>query len=119
MHPRPNPEFFYKKAVQKYESQFRRKIPQWVKALGNSNVRALVGVSTRLGWKLPPKILVEGEQFSGPESLWADRQIRVDFFSESRNRGVFVPKDLQDLPIDPAEAAALGSIKKGKRKWGK
>jgi hypothetical protein len=117
MYPRPTPDFFYRKAVREYEWQFRRKIPQWVKALGNSNACAMVGVSTRLGWKLPTVILVEGEEFSGPESLWADRQIRLDFFSESQNRGAFVPKDLQDLPIDPAEAAALESIKKGERKW--
>ena len=116
MYPKPTPEFFYKKAVQKYEHQFRRKIPQWVQALGNSNVRAMVGVSTRLGWKLPTKILVEGEQFSGPESLWAQRQIRSDFFSESKNKGLFSPKDLQDLPIDPAEAAAIDSTKKRGRK---
>jgi len=119
MYPRPTPEFFYKKTVQKYEHQFRRKIPQWVQALGNSNVRAMVGVSTRLGWKLPTKILVEGEEFSGPESLWARRQIRLDFLTESQNREAFTPKDLQDLPIDPAEAAMLENIKKGERKWRK
>ncbi len=116
MYPRPTPEFFYRKAVRDYEFHFRRKIPQWVQGLGNSNVCTLVRVSTRLRWKLPTKILVEGEEFSGPESLWAQRQIRLDFLTESQNREAFIPKDLQDLPIDPAEAAAIDSTKKEGRK---
>ena len=119
MYPRPTPEFFYRKAVRDYEFRFRRKIPQWVQGLGNSNVCTLVRVSTRLRWKLPTKILVEGEEFSGPESLWAQRQIRLDFLTESQNREAFIPRDLQDLPIDPAEAAMLENFKKGERKWGK
>lgn len=119
MYPRPTPEFFYRKAVRDYEFHFRRQIPQWVQGLSNSNVCTLVRVSTRLRWKLPTKILVEGEEFSGPESLWARRQIRLDFLTESKNKGVFVPNDLQDLPIDPAEAAMLENFKKGERKWGK
>jgi hypothetical protein len=117
--PRPPPEWFYQKILQKYEGQFRRKIPQWVQTLGNERVRGLVGVAMRLNWKLPPQILVASESVSDSEGLWAQRQTLLDFETERKNRGRFEPRDLQNLPIDPAVAAAMSYMKKGKKKWAK
>jgi len=103
---RPPPEWQYKNALARYETKFRRKTPQWVQTLGPEETRQLIGVALRLGWKLAPKILVGGEDQSGPESLWAQRQTRLDYETERKNRGRFEPRDLQDLPVDPAEAVA-------------
>lgn len=100
---RPPPAWQYKQALSRYEAKFRRKTPQWVLTLGPEEIRQLIGVALRLGWKLPPKILFGGEEQSGPESLWAQRQTRLDFETETANRGRFQPRDLQDLPFDPAE----------------
>lgn len=102
---RPPPQWQYKNALARYETKFRRKTPQWVLTLGPEETRQLIGVALRLGWKLAPKILVGGEDQSGPESLWARRQTRLDFDTEMAIKGRFRPKDLQDLPVDPAEAA--------------
>jgi hypothetical protein len=116
--PKSSPHASYQQALREYERRFRCKVPQWVQTLGNTNVRSLLGVSERLRWRLPTKILVGEEDPSGSESLWSERQIRLDFETELRNRGWFEPKNLQDLPIDPAEAAAISCMKKG-RKWEK
>ena len=97
------PAWQYKHALFCYEAKFRRKTPQWVLTLGPEETRQLIGVTLRLGWKLAPKILVGGEDQSGPESLWAQRQTQLDFETETANRGRFEPRDLQDLPFDPAE----------------
>lgn len=104
MHPRPSPQWFFKQSVRRYESHFRRKVPQWIQALGNEPVRSLVGVSIRLGWKLPPQVLIAEEYYSGSESLWSQRITRLDVQTEHliRNR----PLDLMNLPFDPAQAAA-------------
>ncbi len=114
-----SPQAFYRKALKDYERRFRCKVPQWVQTLGNTNVRSLLGVSKRLNWELPTRILVGEEDLSGSESLWAEHQIRLDFETEIMNRGWFEPRNLQDLPIDPAEAAAISCTKKGKKKWAK
>ena len=63
MHPRPSSQWFFKQSVQRYESHFRRKVPQWVQALGNEPVRSLVGVAVKLNWKLPPQVLIAGEGY--------------------------------------------------------
>jgi len=103
---RPPPEWQYKNSLARYETKFRRKTPQWVLTLGPEETRQLIGVALRLGWKLAPKILVGGEEHSGRESLWAQQQTRLDYETERKNRGRFEPRDLQDLPFDPAEAVA-------------
>jgi hypothetical protein len=117
--PKSSPQALYKLALLQYERQFRCKAPQWLRTLCNTNVRSLLGVSKRLNWRLPTQILVETEGQSGPESLWAERQIRLDFETEIMNRGWFEPRNLQDLPIDPAEAAAISCRKRGDKKWAK
>jgi hypothetical protein len=103
LNPRPSPQWFFKQSVQRYESRFRRKVPQWVQALGNEPVRSLVGVAIRLGWKLPPQVLIAEECYLGSESLWSQRITRLDVQTGHliRNR----PMDLMNLPFDPAQAA--------------
>ena len=103
---RPPPEYFCQKAVRAYERQFRRKVPQWVLTLGDSNIQTLVVVAMRLKWKLSPKILVVWEQHSGPTSLWSDQRIRIDGQTEFLVRQKSL--DLMKLPVDPAKVAAKG-----------
>jgi len=100
---RPPPSWFYKNALARYEATFRRKTPQWVQTLGLEETRKLIGICLWLKWKLPPRLLIADEEISGPESLWAQRQTRLDFETETANRGRFEPRDLQDLPFDSAE----------------
>jgi hypothetical protein len=109
---KPPAEWLYRSSLRSYELRFRRQVPQWVQTLGREEARSLLHTSTKLGWKLPPKILVAGEEQSGSESLWAERQTRLDVVTEIKNRGRFRPKDLQDLPFDPALAAVKGSARK-------
>jgi len=100
---RPPRGWQYQTALSCYKAKFRRQTPQWVLTLGPEETRQLIGIALQLGWKLAPKILVGGEDQSGPESLWAQRQTRLDFETETANRRRFEPRDLQDLPVDPAE----------------
>lgn len=100
---RPLPSWFYKNALARYEATFRRKTPQWVLTLGQEETRKLIGICIWLKWTLPPKLLIAEEELSGPESLWAQRQTRHDYETEMITRGHFEPRDLQDLPVDPAE----------------
>lgn len=101
----------YKEATKRYQSRFRRQVPQWVQSLGNGNVRALINLTLKLNWKLPPKILVGEEEPDGVESLWSTRQTRLDAETAWRFAGKFKPQDLQSLPVDPAEAAVRSYLK--------
>jgi len=74
--------------------------------LDRDDATRLLTVCQKLHWKLPPKVLIAGEDRSGPESLWAQRQTRLDAETELNNNGTFYPRNLQDLPIDPAEMVA-------------
>ena len=104
LNPRPPPEWYFKQSVLKYESRFRRKVPQWVQALGRAPVRSLIDVAVKLNWKLPPQVLIAGEGYSGPESLWSPQKTRLDFQTEHLIRQR--PLNLMNLPFDPAQAAA-------------
>jgi len=106
---RPPQGWQYQNALSRYEAKFRRQTPQWVLTLGLEETRQLIGVALRLDWKLAPKILVGGEDQSGPESLWSPYQTRLDVETAWRLEGKFRPRDLQRLPMDPA-AAALKKI---------
>jgi|LauGreDrversion4_1035100.scaffolds.fasta_scaffold466245_2 hypothetical protein len=108
---RPPPEWFYKKAVEKYERQFRRKLPQWVQTLSGENVRGLIGVSTRLEWKLPTKILVAGEFQTGPESLWSLNKTRLD--SQTEN---LVMKSLDKTDVQKSSLDTINKVSKVSRK---
>lgn len=101
---RPPPEYFYQKAVRAYERKFRHQVPQWVLTLGDRNIRTLVTYAVKLNWKLPARILVAGEEYSGPASPWSDQKTRLDYQTEFaiRNR----PLNLMSLPCNPAKAAA-------------
>ena len=110
MHPRPPPEWYFKQSVLKYESRFRRKVPRWVQALGRESARSLIYMAIRVGWKMPPKVLIAEESYSGSESLWSPQKTRLDFQTAYliKNR----PLDLMNLPFDPAQAAARACSKK-------
>jgi hypothetical protein len=97
---RPPPEWMYNKAVEKYERQFRHKLPQWVQTLSAENVRGLIGVSTRLEWKLPTKILVAGEFQTGPESLWSLNKTRLDSQTEYLVNKFLDKTDVQKSSLD-------------------
>ena len=101
---RPPPEYFYQKAVRAYERKFRHQVPQWVLTLGDRNIQRLVTYAVKLNWKLPTRILVAGEDYSGPASPWSDQKTRLDHQIEFiiQNR----PLDLRNLPVDPAKAMA-------------
>ena len=101
--PRPSAQWFYKKASQSYENRFRRKVPQWVHALGNDSARRLIGVSTRLGWKIPPLFVISGECLYGDGSLWSEKRLRIDDETEFLIKNK--PLNLMNLPFDPAQAA--------------
>ena len=109
MNPRPPPEWYFKQSVLKYESRFRRKVPQWVQALGRAPVHSLIDVAVKLNWKLPPQVLIAVEGYSGPESLWSPQKTRLDFQTEHLIRQR--PLNLMNLPFDPAKAAARPYLK--------
>ena len=108
---RPPPEWMYNKAVEKYERQFRHKLPQWVQTLSAENVRGLIGVSTRLEWKLPTKILVAGEFQTGPESLWSLNKTRLD--SQTEN---LVMKSLDKTDVQKSSLDTINKVSKVSRK---
>ena len=110
MHPRPPPEWYFKQSVLKYETRFRRMVPQWVQALGRETTRSLIGVALELNWKMPPKVLIAEESYSGSESLWSPQKTRLDFQTEHLIRQR--PLNLMNLPFDPAQAAARPYLKK-------
>ena len=103
---RRSPSLLFGAAVRGYESGLRRKVPQWVLTLDRDDATRLLDICQKLRWKLSPKMLVVGEERSGPESLWAQRQTRLDAETEIKIKGYFHPVDLQDMPIDPAEMVA-------------
>ena len=113
---RPPPEWFYKKAVEKYERQFRHKLPQWVQTLSAENVRGLIGVSTRLEWKLPTKILVAGEFQTGPESLWSLNKTRLDSQTENLVMKFLDKTDIQKSHLVPANKVSKISRKSNLKK---
>ena len=80
--------------------------PMGALTLGDRNIRTLVTVATRLNWKLPTRILVAGEEFSGSVSPWSNQRTRLDgqteFLIKKR------PLDLMKLPFDPAKVMAAG-----------
>ncbi len=101
---RPPPEYFYKKAVRAYERKFRHQVPQWVLTLGDRNIQTLVTYAVKLNWKLPTRILVAGEAFSGSASPWSDQKTRLDHQTEFAIKQR--PLNLMNLPADPAKAMA-------------
>ena len=104
---RPPPEYFYQRAVRAYERKFRHQVPQWVLTLGDRNIQRLVTYAVKINWKLPTRILVAGEDYSGSASPWSDQKTRLDHQTEFaiRNR----PLNLMNLPFDPAKAVASSS----------
>ena len=113
---RPPPEWMYNKAVEKYERQFRHKLPQWVQTLSAENVRGLIGVSTRLEWKLPTKILVAGEFQTGPESLWSLNKTRLDSQTENLVMKLLDKTNIQKSPLVPANKVSKISRKSNLKK---
>ena len=111
MHPRPPPEWYFKQSTLNYETRFRRKVPQWVQALGGETARSLIGMALRLNWKIHAKVLIAEESYSGSESLWSQQKTRLDFQTDHliKNRAL----DLMNLPFDPAQAAMKSCLKKG------
>ncbi len=101
---RPPPEYFYQKAVRAYERKFRHQVPQWVLTLGDRNIQRLVTYAVKLNWKLPTRILVAGEEFSGPASPWSDQKTRLDHQTEFAIKQR--PLNLMRLSFDPAKAMA-------------
>ncbi len=101
---RPPPEYFYQKAVRAYERKFRHQVPQWVLTLGDRNIQRLVTYAVKLNWKLPTRILVAGEAFSGSASPWSDQKTRLDHQTEFAIKQR--PLNLMNLPADPAKAMA-------------
>ena len=109
---RPPPEYFFQKAVKAYERKFRHQVPQWALTLGDRNIRTLVTYAVKLNWKLPTRILVAGEEYSGSASPWSNQRTRLDgqteFLIKKR------PLDLMNLPFDPAKAMARSKGPKSK-----
>ena len=109
---RPPPEYFFQKAVKAYERKFRHQVPQWALTLGDRNIRTLVTYAVKLNWKLPTRILVAGEEYSGLSSPWSNQRTRLDgqteFLIKKR------PLDLMNLPFDPAKVMAAGARRKTK-----
>jgi hypothetical protein len=113
---RPPPEWMYNKAVEKYERQFRHKLPQWVQTLSAENVRGLIGVSTRLEWKLPTKILVAGEFQTGPESLWSLNKTRLDSQTEYLVTKLLDKTDVQKSHLETTNKVSRVSRKSNLKK---
>ena len=109
---RPPSEYFYQKAVRAYERKFRHQVPQWALTLGDRNIQTLVTYAVKLNWKLPTRILVAGEDYSGSASPWSDQKTRLDHQTEFaiRNR----PLNLMNLPFDPAKAMATVARRRDK-----
>jgi hypothetical protein len=108
-----HPQYRYLRQVQAYERQFRRKVPQWVKALNRDDAQRLLRLCCDAKWRLSPTLLLDSEQYSGPYSLWAPHELSVDAeirqIAASRNK----PLDLMNLPFDPAQAAMRACLRKG------
>ncbi len=112
------PEQVVEGPAQKYVPSLADRVPAWLGSLSQERLAGIMAVTTRLDWELPPAILVGVEEYSGAHGLWAVRQTRLDVLTEIRNIGFFEPKNLLELPVDPAEAAMLGCMRKEK-KWEK
>ncbi len=69
---RPPPNYRWRQQVNAYESNFRRKVPQWVLALDMDSATKLLGVVNRLRLKLHPEVLPKGEARTGPASPWGE-----------------------------------------------
>lgn len=94
----------FRDACGRYRKRIGSAPPDWVKALGMNHGQSILELATRLGWRLPTRTLIE-EDHDGRESLWATRQTYLDYETEFKNRGFFLPRDLMDMPVDPAELA--------------
>jgi len=89
-----------------YERQFRRQVPQWVHTLDREDATKLLNLCNRLGWRLPSKVLIQGAQHYGEDSIWANQYSHWwDAVAEPKD-----PLDLQNLPFDPAEEAIKASL---------
>lgn len=73
-----HPHAQYTRQVHAYERTVRRKVPQWVKALDRRDAQRLLKVCSELKWRLNPRLLLEAEQYGGPYSLWAQRDLPID-----------------------------------------
>ena len=112
----PSPMRIYRKALKKYEKTFRAKPPQWSLTLGRDDSRSLLDACERVGMKLPVEFLIGSECHAGEDSLWAKRQLEADYYIERKNMGRMHFRDLQNLPIDPAEMVARVAARNGKQK---
>jgi hypothetical protein len=70
---RPPPEYLWRLSKQKYEKQFRRKVPQWVLTLDREFSRRLFNTCCKLGFKLHPEVLTIAEEHDGPDSIWSTK----------------------------------------------
>ena len=109
MHP---PEIYrWKLAKSRYERAFRRQVPQWVLAFDREEMIAFLNLCIKFNWRLPSKILIEGERHQGPDSLWMDKRTNADWTLEQLKNKHHPPLDLQNLPFDPAQAAGEASLR--------
>lgn len=115
MYSRPGPQWFYEKGLKDYKKFFGKEFPEWARTLDNESIRRLFGVCKRLKWPLPRALLVGGETRFGEESLWSERRNRLDFLIECECQKKSPPRDLQNLPFDPAKAAGEASLKRKKK----
>ena len=69
---KPPPLYFWQKQVKAYETNFRRKVPQWVLTLDVLEATRLLSVANRIGLKLHPDVLTKGESRIGKSSPWSD-----------------------------------------------
>ena len=108
-----SPEIYRWKLIKtNYEKRFRRQVPQWVLTLNRSEMMNFLSLCIRLNWRLPSKILIEGE--GGDDSLWTDRRTNADRLLKEVKHQYSVPLDLQNLPFDPAVEAGKASLEKTK-----
>ena len=83
---KPPPLYFWQKQVKAYETNFRRKVPQWVLTLDVLEATRLLSVANRIGLKLHPEVLPLAEMFSGTGSLWDDKPCyRLDSVARPTN----------------------------------
>lgn len=112
------PEQVAEGPAKKYVPSLAVRVPAWLDSLSQERLARVMNVAARLDWELPSAILVGVEECSGAHGLWAVRQTRLDVLTEIRNIGFFEPRNLLELPVDPAEAAMLGCMRKEKNGQG-
>lgn len=81
---KPPRTFFIKKKMDQYTEIHQESVPEWVFTIEYEEMMRYLGFCNRLKWKLPHQILIRGETFSGPESIWSEQSNNWDVLTQPK-----------------------------------